>query len=72
MNPADRAHFERLGIMRPGPHRTPPCPARHRRRPHTDPLPTILALCALLAAIAAVVIATDARTLATTLTGGAL
>lgn len=70
MNPTDRAHYERLGIMRP--HRTPPCPRRRDPDGGTESITLILAGLALLAAITAVIIATDARTLATTLTGGAL
>lgn len=74
MTPTDRAHYERLGIMRPHPHRTAP---RHAER-HRDETrgwstaPMLLSIMAVLTAIAALYTAMEARNLTALLVGGAM
>lgn len=74
MTPTDRAHYERLGIMRPHPHRTA---SRHAER-HRDETrgwstaPMLLSIMAVLTAIAALYTAMEARNLTALLVGGAM
>lgn len=74
MTPTDRAHYERLGIMRPRQNRTTP---RHRKR-HRDETrgwstaPMLLSIMAVLTAIAALYTAMEARNITALLVGGAM